>query len=175
MSIEFEPNTMRIFGLAKESIVDGPGIRYVVFAQGCPHNCKGCHNEAALDFSGGQDYEIEKIVSEIDKNPLLSGVTFSGGEPFSQPEAFLCLAAELKRKKIHIITYTGYEYEELAALSKKNEAVRKLLEHTDVLIDGRFILEKRDLTLQFKGSPNQKYIDMNATREKGQPVVLEQL
>jgi len=175
MSIESEPNTMRIFGLAKESIVDGPGIRYVVFAQGCPHNCKGCHNEAALDFSGGKDYEIEKIVSEIEKNPLLSGVTFSGGEPFSQPEAFLSLAAELKEKNTHIIVYTGYTYEELTELSKENEAVRKLLAHTDVLIDGRFVLEERDLTLQFKGSPNQKYIDMNATRAQGRVVVLEAL
>ena len=166
---------IRIAGVVKESIVDGPGIRYVVFAQGCPHNCKGCHNEAALDFSGGQEYETEKILSDAGKNPLLSGVTFSGGEPFSQPEAFLYLAVKLKEKNIHIVAYTGYTYEELVKLSEENEKIKKLLEHIDILIDGRFVLEKRDLTLQFKGSSNQRYIDMNAAREQGRPVILEKL
>jgi len=168
-------NTIRIAGIVKESIVDGPGIRYVVFAQGCSHGCQGCHNEAALDFSGGEDYEIEQIISDIGKNPLLAGVTFSGGEPFSQPEAFLNLAAELKQRNINIWAYTGYTYDELIKLSEENQAIQKLLGHIDVLVDGRFVLEKRDISLQFKGSSNQRTIDMNATREQGGVVILENL
>jgi len=167
--------TVRIAGVVKESIVDGPGIRYVIFAQGCPHHCKGCHNEATLDFAGGQEYGIEKIVFDIERTQLLSGVTFSGGEPFSQPDAFCELATRLKEKNVHILIYSGYTYEELIKLSEKNVAIKNLLGLTDILIDGRFDLEKRDLMLQFKGSSNQRYIDMNATRKQGTLVVLESL
>jgi anaerobic ribonucleoside-triphosphate reductase activating protein len=127
-----------------------------------------------LDFEGGQEYQIEDIVAEIKKNPLLSGVTFSGGEPFSQPEAFLELAAKLKENNTNVLIYSGYTYEELVALSTENEAISGLLALTDILIDGRFVLEERDLTLQFKGSTNQRYIDMNATRGTGELVVLNE-
>jgi len=168
-----KPDAIRIAGVVRESIVDGPGIRYVVFAQGCPHGCKGCHNEATHDFSGGYVCETDKIVSEIEKNPLLSGVTFSGGEPFCQAGGFLSLARKLKERNTHIVSFSGYTYEELAALSETDEGVRGLLGCIDVLIDGRFVLEMRDLTLQFKGSSNQRYIDMNATRGSGALVVLE--
>ena len=163
-------NFIRVAGIVRESIVDGPGIRFVVFAQGCPHRCMGCHNEATHDFSGGEDCEIEKIVSEIEKNPLLSGVTFSGGEPFAQPEGFLDLAVRLKEKNINIIAYTGYTYEELLDLSFENESVNGLLARIDILIDGRFVLEKRDLRLKFTGSSNQRIIDMDATRAQGKLV-----
>ena len=173
--MEALPGIMRIAGIVRESIVDGPGIRYVIFAQGCPHYCKGCHNEAALDFSGGQEYEIEEILSDIEKNPLLSGVTFSGGEPFCQPGAFLFLADKLKEKNTHILAYTGYTYEELEELAKEDESIQKLLDRIDILVDGRFVLEKRDISLQFKGSRNQRYIDMRATRAGGGVVVFEML
>jgi anaerobic ribonucleoside-triphosphate reductase activating protein len=162
-----ELSTVRIAGVIKESIVDGSGIRYVIFAQGCPHHCRGCHNEATLDFEGGEEYELEKIINDIEKNPMLSGVTFSGGEPFSQPEAFFELAKKLKEKNKNIITYTGYTYDELLEMSKESDFVKGLLEYTDELIDGRFVLEKKDLQLQFKGSTNQRHIDMNATRATG--------
>ena len=167
-----KPDAIRVAGIARESIVDGPGIRFVVFAQGCPHKCMGCHNEATHDFSGGEDCDIEKILLEVEKNPLLSGVTFSGGEPFSQPEGFLCLAERLKERNINILAYTGYTYEELVALSRGNESVSKLLDNIDTLIDGRFVLEKRDLRLTFMGSSNQRCIDMNATRRQGRVVEL---
>ena len=168
-------SSIRIAGVVKESIVDGPGLRYVIFAQGCPHHCEGCHNEAALEFTGGQECELESIIIDIEKNPMLSGVTFSGGEPFSQPVAFYELAVRLKEKNKNIITFSGYTYEELIKLAEKNVAVKGLLELTDILIDGRFVLEKRDLMLQFKGSSNQRYIDMNATRAQGKVIVLESL
>ena len=168
-----KPVTIRIAGVVRESIVDGPGIRFVVFAQGCPHRCEACHNQATHDFSGGYDCETEKIVEEIEKNPLLAGVTFSGGEPFAQPAGFLDLAQKLKEKNINILAFTGYTYEELEDIARKNESVGELLRNLDVLIDGRFIFEKRDLTLKFRGSSNQRIIDLAATRERGEIVELE--
>ena len=168
------PDTVRIAGIERESIVDGPGIRFVVFAQGCPHRCMGCHNEATHDFFGGREIEIEKILVEIEKNPLLSGVSISGGEPFAQPEAFLSLAEKLKERNINVLMYSGYTYEELIALSRNNGSIKGLLDNIDVLIDGRFVLEKRDLLLAFRGSSNQRYIDMNETRKLGRVVTVEE-
>lgn len=167
--------TLRLAGVVRESIVDGPGIRFTVFAQGCPHHCKGCHNESTLDFNGGIVTEIATILKEIEKNPLLTGVTFSGGEPFCQAEGFVALAREIKERGLHIVTFSGYRYEELMELAgmpgPEGEAVSNLLELTDMLIDGRFELALRDLTLCFRGSQNQRLIDMNKTRETGKIVL----
>jgi len=167
--------TLRLAGVVRESIVDGPGIRFTVFAQGCPHHCKGCHNEGTLDFDGGLITEIANILCEIDKNPLLSGVTFSGGEPFCQAAGFCVLARQIKERGLHIVTFSGYTYEELMELVGKpgpdGEAVRELMDLTDMLIDGRFELALRDLTLCFRGSQNQRLIDMNKTRETGKIVL----
>lgn len=162
-----ELGTIRIAGVVRESIVDGPGLRFAVFCQGCPHNCEGCHNPATHDFGGGYDCELSKILAAVDENPLLDGVTFSGGEPMCQPEAFALLATELKKRKLNIVTYTGYTYEELVSMAETKPAVGKLLDLTDLLVDGRFIKEQRDLTLLFRGSGNQRIIDMNMTRKNG--------
>lgn len=171
MNEEANPGIIRIAGVIRESIVDGPGIRFVVFCQGCPHGCPGCHNEATHDFAGGYDCEISKLVAAVDKNPLLSGVTFSGGEPFCQPEAFLELAKELKKRpQLDIISYSGYTYEELLKLGEARPAIKELLDMLDYLIDGRFVMEQRDLTLEFRGSANQRFIDMKATRKEGHAV-----
>ena len=166
-------DTIRIAGVVRESIVDGPGFRFTVFCQGCPHNCEGCHNQATHDFSGGYDCDISRILEAIDKNPLLDGVTFSGGEPMCQAEAFCSLAAEVKKRNLNIVTYTGYTYEELLIMSEKDIWIKKLLDLTDILIDGRFILSQRDLTLLFRGSRNQRVIDMNMTRSKGELIMAE--
>ncbi len=166
-------NTIRMAGVIRESIVDGPGLRFVVFAQGCPHGCPGCHNPATHDFHGGKDCSLDKILAAIDQNPLLDGVTFSGGEPMSQPEAFYNLAEAIKERGLNLIIYTGYTYEELQKLGENRPAVRKLLELTDLLIDGRFVLEQRDLSLLFRGSRNQRVIDMNRTRESGKLTLAE--
>lgn len=168
-----EFNTIRMAGVVRESIVDGPGLRMAVFCQGCPHDCEGCHNQETHDFNGGYDCEIYKIVDAVAADPLLDGVTFSGGEPFCQPEAFYNLAVALRelRPDISLMAYSGYTYEELKAM--KSEAVELLLSQIDLLVDGRFVLAQRDLTLLFRGSSNQRIIDMKKTREEGRPVTAE--
>lgn len=162
-------NSIRIAGVVRESIVDGPGIRFVVFCQGCPHHCEGCHNPDTHDFDGGYDCQIEKIVAAVEANSLLDGVTFSGGEPFCQPEAFYNLGIELKKRNLNLMAYSGYTYEELVSMN--NEAVDKLLSILDLLVDGRYVKEERDLTLLFRGSRNQRAIDMNLTRQNNQVVL----
>jgi anaerobic ribonucleoside-triphosphate reductase activating protein len=151
---------LRIAGVVKESIVDGPGIRFVVFAQGCPHHCPGCHNPASHDFKGGQLVAIDSIIDEMNNNPLLDGITLSGGEPFEQAQAFAELARRAQAVGYHVMTYTGYSYESL--IDKKQP--RQLLEHTDLLVDGRFEVAQKSLRLKFRGSQNQRIIDMNKSR-----------
>lgn len=164
-------NTIRLAGVVRESIVDGPGLRFTVFCQGCPHGCPDCHNKETHDFNGGYDCDISKILDAVDQDPLLDGVTFSGGEPFCQPEAFYNLAVELKKRNLHVMAYSGYTYEELAGLN--SEPVNKLLSIIDILVDGRFVAEQRDLTLLFRGSGNQRVINMELTRQRGEVVLDE--
>ncbi len=168
------PGTIRLAGIVRESIVDGPGIRFTVFCQGCPHGCPGCHNPESHDFSGGKDCSIDRLLEEIDKDPLLAGVTFSGGEPFCQPEGFLELAKGVKERGLNITSFSGYTFEQLADMAAENIAVRDLLDMTDILVDGPYIKAQRDLTLQFRGSGNQRVIDMNRTRAEGHIVIWQQ-
>ena len=168
-----DEQTIRIAGVVRESIVDGPGIRFVVFCQGCPHLCPGCHNPVTHDFDGGYSCEIEKILNAIDQNPLLDGVTFSGGEPACQPKGFLTLAKAVKERNLNIIMYSGYTFEELSQMAQNEPALAELLTLIDFLIDGRYEEEKRDLTLAFRGSKNQRIIDMNQTRETNTLIKIE--
>ena len=161
-------DSIRLAGIVRESIVDGPGIRFTVFCQGCPHACEGCHNPETHDFAGGKDISIERLLEEIDKDKLLAGVTFSGGEPFCQAEAFACMGRGVKERGMNITVFSGYTLEELQEMAVQRADVRELLELTDILIDGPFINELRDLTLQFRGSSNQRVIDMNETRKSGE-------
>ena len=152
---------LRISGVISESIVDGPGFRYVVFTQGCPHGCPGCHNPQTHDFNGGTLIDPLTLLPEIDENPLLAGVTFSGGEPFVQPEALLPLAREIKARGLHLLIFSGYTYEQLQAMAASSEATAQLLRLCDTLIDGPYIEEQRDLTLQFRGSANQRVLQLS--------------
>lgn len=152
--------TLRIAGVVRESVVDGPGLRYVVFAQGCLHRCPGCHNPETWDPASGYDITAAELLADIGRNPLLKGVTFSGGDPFFQAAAFAALGRLLREKGYDIVTYTGYTYEELQAMA--DPAVQDLLAVTDILIDGPFILGEQDLTLPFRGSRNQKVIYLSA-------------
>ena len=166
-------NSIRIAGIVKESIVDGPGIRLVVFAQGCNHHCPGCHNPQTHSFQEGTWMETDEILELIRRNPLLDGVTFSGGEPFEQSDAFASLAEQIKPLKLNVMTYTGYTYEELLDGCKGIPGWRRLLDATDLLVDGRFELARRNLLLKFRGSENQRIIDMRRTRETGRLIQAE--
>ena len=163
---------LKISGVEPESIVDGRGFRYVVFTQGCPHHCPGCHNPQTHDFEAGKWADIEDLFAEICENPLLKGVTFSGGEPFCQPRPLSELAKLVHEKKLDVTVFTGYTYAEL--VNRHDPDVDALLSQTDVLIDGPFLLAEKDLTLTFKGSRNQRIIDLNRTRETGQIVLDEE-
>ena len=159
---------LKIAGIIKESIVDGPGIRLVVFGQGCRHNCPGCHNPETHSFDGGTYIEIQKIVDMAKKNPLLDGVTFSGGDPFEQPQAFAALAAELQKTGLNIMTYTGYKFEYLLEHAETHKGWMELLKATDILIDGRFEADKKNLLLKFRGSENQRVIDVKESLTKNE-------
>ncbi len=158
-------NALRIAGTVGESIVDGPGIRYVIFTQGCPHGCPGCHNPETHDFAGGREIDAETLLAEIRRNGLVSGVTFSGGEPFEQAEALLPLARQLKADGRHLMAYSGYTYEQLIADGRAG--VRGLLEQLDLLVDGRYEAEHRSLELRFRGSTNQRVLDVPASLAEG--------
>ncbi|MBQ9016035.1 MAG: anaerobic ribonucleoside-triphosphate reductase activating protein [Firmicutes bacterium] len=167
-------DTLRIAGIMRESIVDGPGIRFAIFCQGCPHRCPDCHNPETHDFNGGTQVSIQRILAAIDENPLLKGVTFSGGEPTCQAEGFAALAKAVKARGMDITLFSGYTFEQLEERAKEEPALAELLELTDLLIDGPFVKARKDLTLQFRGSSNQRLIDMNATRQAGKIVLWHQ-
>lgn len=163
--------TIRIAGVVKESTVDGPGFRYVVFTQGCPHNCKGCHNPDTHDFKGGRLVSIDKLVEDINKNPLLKGITISGGEPFMQPKQVYNLISKINKDKHTIMVYTGFEYEALIEKAKENEYVYKILENTDILIDGKFEETLKSENVMFRGSTNQRAIESKNSIKAGNVVL----
>lgn len=147
---------MRIFGLVQDSIVDGPGLRFVCFVQGCPHNCHGCHNPESHDPDGGTEMSVEEVVSIMLSNPLTSGLTLSGGEPFEQARDCCELAKAAHGYGLNVWGYTGYTLEYLQAHGNQNQ--KALLEEIDVLVDGRYVEELRSLSLEWRGSSNQRII-----------------
>lgn len=170
---------IRLAGITKESIVDGPGLRLVVFTQGCPHNCNGCHNPDTHDVNGGYVTDSEGLYQYIEgitaRNILLRGVTFSGGEPFLQAKPLSLLAKQLRALGLDIATYSGFTFEQLAAMALNRKSIRELLEQTDLLIDGVYKANERDLGLAFRGSRNQRLIDVRATIKAGRVVLWEDL
>lgn len=149
---------MRLSGIVEESIVDGPGLRYVLFTQGCPHHCKGCHNPQTHSFEGGFLFTVEEALRQFDENPLLAGVTLSGGEPFAQAAPLCSVARGVRGKGKTVTTYTGYTFEDLWRRGKDDIWTARLLELTDLLIDGPYMEEQRDLELLFRGSSNQRLL-----------------
>lgn len=160
---------LRISGLVNDSIVDGPGLRYTIFTQGCPHHCEGCHNPQTHAFKGGKMINIKKIAKEIDNNPLLYGVTFSGGEPFAQAKRLIPLAKHIKEKGLELACYTGYLFEILN--SGQIPFAKELLSYIDILIDGKFVLSQKSLDLRFKGSKNQRTIDVQASLKENRAIL----
>lgn len=143
---------IRIAGIVPESYVDGEGIRFAVFMQGCLRNCKGCHNPETHDLNGGKIIDTSEIIDAIKKNPLLTGITLTGGEPLLQIAPALELAKAAKFLNLNVWLYTGYKFEEIP------EDAQELLKFVDVVVDGEFVEELRDLTLDFRGSKNQRII-----------------
>ena len=156
-----------IAGIADDSIVDGPGIRVTLFCQGCPHHCPGCHNPETWPFSGGTPWEEQALFDRVRENPLARGVTFSGGEPFAQAAGFCQLAALLKAAGYEVASYTGYRFEELLDGTPEQRA---LLEKLDVLIDGPFLEAEKSLALPYRGSTNQRILNVPASLRAGKAV-----
>ncbi len=161
---------IRISGICNDSIVDGPGLRLTLFTQGCPHHCLGCHNPQTHDFKGGTKVSVKEVFKQIKENPLLSGVTLSGGEPFMQAKTLLPLVKKIKSDLgLEIAAYSGFTFEQL--ISGKIKYAKELLEQIDILIDGRFVLAQKSLNLKFKGSKNQRTLDVPASLAKNQAVL----
>ena len=164
---------IKLAGLVPESYVDGPGIRFTIFVQGCPHNCEGCHNPETHDFNAGRLADTDRIYNKIKTFPLVKGVTFSGGEPFCQAEPLAELGEKLKKDGYHLMSYSGWTFEQLLAKGEKEPHVKRLLGLLDILVDGRFVLAERSLELRFRGSRNQRLIDVQKSLEKGEAVIAE--
>ena len=162
------PDTLRLYGLVTDSVVDGPGFRTAIFMQGCPHACPGCHNPDSHPMEGGTVWTLDDIERKFANNPLLSGITLTGGEPFMQAEGCAELARRAHGKGLTVWTYTGYTYEQLLEKARTQPEIAALLAQIDVLVDGPFILGLRSLDLDFCGSSNQRSIDLVGTRKTGQ-------
>ncbi len=158
---------LELSGIVSDSIVDGPGIRTTIFSQGCPHHCPGCHNPETWDFGCGTTVPVEAIVDMVRSNPLCKGVTFSGGEPFAQAAGFAKLAGLLKEKGYEVASYSGYTFE---ALLNGSEDQKHLLEVIDILIDGPFLQEQKSLEIAFRGSCNQRILDVKKSLAEGRAV-----
>ena len=162
---------MRIAGLVQDSIVDGPGFRYAVFTQGCSFCCEGCHNPDTWDSTGGVEMPVDDIINEMLSNPLTDGLTLSGGEPFEQAADCASLAAAARERGLNVWVFTGKTFEELLTEAAAIAAVNELLTLTDVLIDGRFIIEERTLSLKWCGSKNQRVLNVRESLKAGRAVV----
>lgn len=160
---------MKIAGYIQDSIVDGPGIRFTLFLQGCNLQCKNCHNPETWDLNAGQEIEIKSIINLIKENPLLDGITLSGGEPFLQWEECLKLLIELNDSNLNIWVYTGYNFEDLL----NNPIYYEFLKRINVLVDGSFDDNKKSLSLKWKGSSNQRLIDVQKSLDKNKTILYE--
>jgi anaerobic ribonucleoside-triphosphate reductase activating protein len=163
---------MRLSGITQESLVDGPGLRYVIFTQGCQHQCPHCQNPETWDMDAGKEYSVKQVIRLLkQKKKTKPGLTFSGGEPFLQAAELSEIAVAAHLIGWDIVTYTGFTYEEL--IEDANGGVKALLSATDILIDGRYVHALRDIGLKFRGSSNQRLIDVAKTRKTGYIVLWE--
>ena len=164
---------IRLSGIAYESLVNGPGMRRVFFAQGCKHNCPGCFNPDTHDFAGGEERNMDELIKDVLDNPILKGVTFSGGDPFEQADKFAYMAKEFRKNGLNIWSYTGYKFENIIKQSENNKGWKDLLNNIDVLVDGRFEKDKMQDGLKFRGSLNQRMIDVKESLKTGKIVILD--
>lgn len=156
-----------------DSIVDGEGMRAVLWTQGCPHNCPGCHNPKTHDFNGGFIAETSEIMEELkDSLKYQDGITLSGGDPFMQAEAVNQIAEYVSQLGKNVWAYTGFTFEELMDMSKTNIHIMELLNNVNVLVDGKFILAEKSMDLYYKGSRNQRIIDVKKSFNSGKVVLV---
>ena len=160
--------------LQTDSIVDGPGLRAVLWTQGCAHHCPGCQNPQTWDFNGGGLVPIDMVLEAIDELEYQDGITFSGGDPLFQVEACNIIAEHSRKKGLNIWVYTGFTFEEIMKLAKKKPVYLDFLKKIDVLVDGRYIEKERDLNLLFRGSANQRLIDVPKTLKTGEIVLFDE-
>ena len=165
--------TIRLSGIAYESLVNGPGMRRVFFAQGCKHNCEGCFNPETHDFSGGEEKNIDNLIKDVLKNKMIKGITFSGGDPLEQADDFSYMAKAFKKSGLNIWCYTGYTFEILLEKMKNEDSIRELIENIDVLVDGRFEINNKKEGLRFRGSSNQRIIDVKESLKQEKISILE--
>ena len=159
--------------LTFDSIVDGDGLRMVVWMQGCSHACPGCHNPSTHDFNEGFMYDLEDLKRDILSVPNQDGITLSGGDPLFQPKASYEIAKFSKENGLSVWLWTGFTFEELMVKAKYNHYIMKLLENVDVLVDGRFEIDKKSMNFKYRGSYNQRIIDVKKSLECGRPVIIE--
>lgn len=152
-----------------DSILDGSGIRTVIWFQGCLHNCEGCQNPETHDMNGGMVVDVDEIKMKLKNLKYQSGITLSGGDPFFQPVAALEIAKFAKSIGLNVWAYTGFTYE--ALLSDKSRL--DLLKYVDVLVDGKFMIDKKSLNCKFRGSTNQRLIDVKKSMEAGGVVLYD--
>lgn len=165
--------SIRLSGIAYESLVNGPGMRRVFFAQGCKHNCPGCFNPDTHDFTGGEERNMDELIKDVLDNPILKGVTFSGGDPFEQADKFAYMAREFRNNGLNVWSYTGYKFENIIKQLENNNGWKDLLNNIDVLVDGRFENDKMQDGLKFRGSLNQRIIDIKESLKTGKIVILD--
>lgn len=159
--------------LQYDSVVDGEGIRTVIWTQGCSHNCKGCHNPETHDFKGGALIDIEDIKKELMNLKFQDGITLSGGDPFMQPDACLEIAKFAKKIGLNVWTYTGFTFDQLKTLGRTKPVIIELLKNIDVLIDGKFVLEEKTYEAPYRGSKNQRIIDVQQSLIKNEIVIVD--
>ena len=160
--------------LQSDSIVDGPGLRAVLWTQGCAHHCKGCQNPQTWDFNGGGLIPLEVVYEAIDELECQTGLTFSGGDPMFQPDACNKIAEYARKKGLNIWVYTGFTFEKILEMSETKPIYKEFLSKIDVLVDGPFKIEERDLNLLFRGSRNQRLIDVDKSLKAGKVVLLNE-
>ncbi|WP_288222230.1 anaerobic ribonucleoside-triphosphate reductase activating protein [uncultured Clostridium sp.] len=165
--------TIRLAGIAYESLVNGPGVRRVFFSQGCNHNCKGCFNPETHDFSLGEEKNIKELIEDVYSNPMIKGITFSGGDPFERAEEFAYMAKAFKEKNLNIWSYTGYKFEYILENIDNRPGWKELINNIDVLVDGRFEEDKKEEGLKFRGSSNQRIIDIKESIKKCKIITLD--
>ena len=164
--------TVRLAGIAYESLVNGPGMRRVFFAQGCKHKCKGCFNPETHSFEDGEIMDMDKLIKDVLDNPMLKGVTFSGGDPIEQAHSFSYMAKAFKNSNLDIWCYTGYTFEKLLEVMKVDTAISELLNNIDVLVDGRFEINNKEEGLRFRGSTNQRIINVKESLNQNKVVIM---